>query len=151
LLKEKTMATEEGIVKKITGKTASVLVKRSEMCTECSSQGACKTLGGGKDLMVDAINNINAKEGERVLLNIDSSSAIKLTFIVYMLPVIMLLAGSIAGIQIGNNISFDPELLAVLLGLGGFILSFFGIIIYGKKQKDNKDYMPVLIKVIKNT
>ena len=144
------MATEEGIVKKVTGNIASVLVKRSEMCGECSSQNACHTLGGGKDMVADAINNIDAKEGDRVIINIDSGSALKLTFIVYMLPVIMLIAGSIAGIKIGAKISFDPELLAVLLGFGAFILSFLGIIIFGRKQKNNKNYMPILTKVISN-
>ena len=144
------MATEEGIVKKVTGNIASVLVKRSEMCCGCTSQDACKTLGGGKDMMADAINNIDAKEGDRVVLDINSGSALKLTFIVYMIPVIMLVAGSITGIRLGKDISFDPELLAVLLGLGAFILSFLGIIVFGRKQKNNLDYMPVLIKIISN-
>ena len=47
--------------------------------------------------------------------------------------------------------NFDPELLAVLLGLGAFILSFLGIIIFGRRQKNNRDYMPVLVKVVRNT
>ena len=142
------MATEEGIVKKIDGNTASVLVKRSEMCCGCASQSTCKSLGGGKDMMADAINDIDAKEGDRVLLNINSGSALKLTFIVYMLPVIMLVTGAISGIKLGDRTSLDPELLAVILGLGAFILSFIGIIFFGRKQKNNKDYMPVLVKVV---
>ena len=145
------MATEEGIVKKITGNTASVLVQRSEMCCGCASQNACNTLGGGKDMLADAINDIDAKEGDRVILNINSGSALKLTFIVYMLPVIMLVVGAMTGIKLGKDMSFDPELLAVLLGLGAFILSFLGIIIFGRRQKNNRDYMPVLVKVVRNT
>ena len=50
------MMTEEGVVNRTMGSKAWIVTSRSDMCESCSSHGACKVLGGGKEMEVEALN-----------------------------------------------------------------------------------------------
>ena len=91
------MISEQGIVKRTVGTKAWVVTTRSEMCEACASQGACTVLGGGKEMEVEAINVAQAKPGDQVLLTLEDQSLIKLSFLVYMFPILALIAGAALG------------------------------------------------------
>ena len=81
------MATEEGIVFKLGDAgpgTAWVKTTRSSACAGCSSRDACHAEGGGKEMEVEAINTARARVGDRIVLNIKTSSLLKATFLLYV-------------------------------------------------------------------
>ncbi|MGD8433881.1 MAG: SoxR reducing system RseC family protein, partial [Syntrophobacterales bacterium] len=104
------MMTEEGMVKRTMGTKAWVVTTRSEMCEACASQGACKVLGGGKEMEVEAMNTAQAKPGDQVLLTLEDQSLIKLSFLVYMFPILALIAGAALGQKVGPLLSINQEL-----------------------------------------
>ena len=49
------MNTEEGVVIRIDAKNAWIKTVKTGACESCSSRGACNTLGGGKEMEVEAM------------------------------------------------------------------------------------------------
>ena len=59
------MATEKGVVTKLESNAAWVTTTRTEACESCAAKGSCRTLGGGKEMEVEAINLAGARVGLR--------------------------------------------------------------------------------------
>jgi sigma-E factor negative regulatory protein RseC len=145
------MSTEEGSITKVTEDKALVQVRRSSMCDACNCRSACSTLGGGETMEAEALNTANARVGDRGLLNIPSKSLWQISSIFYLLPVILRVSGVITGMKLAKTYSLEPELGALLLGIMGCILSFFIIKLFAKHVRKDKDYMPEIVKILKNS
>ena len=142
------MSAEEGTITKVTDNKAWVKVRRSSMCDACNSRSACNTLSGDDIMEAEAINTANARVGDRVLLKIPTKALWKISFVLYMVPVIFLMAGVILGMKLAKTYALEPELGALLLGSLGCIISFIIIKLVSKKTGNNKDYTPEIVKVI---
>lgn len=138
----KTMSTEQGTITRIEGNKAFVLIRRSSMCETCKSSGVCNTLGGGQNMEAEAFNTAAGQVGDRVVLKIPSKSLLKISFVFYMIPVIFLIAGVMVGIKTGGS-----ELYGLLFGVLGCAFSFLIVRIFAARVRENKEYMPEVIKV----
>ena len=67
------MPTEEGLVKETGNGKARVRVQRSSACKSCSSRDHCE-INSSRDVTVDVINEIGAKEGDWVELSVPAGS-----------------------------------------------------------------------------
>ena len=143
------MMSEEGIVKRTIGTKAWVVTTRSEMCEACASQGACKVLGGGKEMEVEAINSAQAKPGDQVLLTLEDQSLIKLSFLVYMFPILALIAGAALGQKVGPLLSINKELASFGLGAIAFGLAFLIVRKKDKKLERTGAVIPKVTRIIK--
>jgi sigma-E factor negative regulatory protein RseC len=143
------LITEEGIVKKTIGTKAWVVTKRSEMCEACASHGACKSLGGGKEMEVEAINNVQASPGDLVLLTLEDQSLVKLSFLVYMFPILALLAGAALGQKVAPILGTNLELTSFGLGAIFFGLAFLLVRIKDKKLGQTGAIIPKVTRIIK--
>ena len=84
------------------------------------------------------------KVGDHVEFMISTSSLLKITSLLYIFPVIFLLAGSIAG-----YIFFKPpELYALLLGLAGFFLSYILIRMISVRVAQDRRFTPEIVRII---
>ena len=87
--------TQTGVVTKLLDKgLAEVAVERVTACAHCSGCGECIY---GKQLYVEAANKIYAKPGERVVLESSTSTIMKVTLLIYMLPVLTFFLGYAVG------------------------------------------------------
>ena len=143
------MMSEEGIVKRTIGTKAWVVTTRSEMCEACASQGACKVLGGGKEMEVEAINTAQAKPGDQVLLTLENQSLIKLSFLVYMFPILALIAGAALGQKVGPLLSINQELASFGLGAIAFGLAFLIVRKKDKTLEQTGSTIPRVTRIIK--
>ena len=116
------MATEEGIVIAVGPSTARIKTTRSGACKSCASRGSCHTAGGGNDMEVEAINTVGAKVDDRVVINFDSTSLLKVSFLLYIFPILCLLAGALSGQQLAAAFGLDPTAFSVVFGITFFIL-----------------------------
>ena len=139
---------EDGCVSRIDGEVALVRVLRGTACDNCSSSGACKSLGGGRDMEVEANNIVGAEVGDRVRVEIPSSSVAKMAFLVYLIPIMSLVLGAMLGMEIGATVSLDPELCALGTSLACFSVAFFIVRRIGQILADNQDYTPRISKVL---
>jgi sigma-E factor negative regulatory protein RseC len=141
--------TEEGMVKRTMGSKAWVVTVRSEMCESCSSHGACHVLGGGKEMEVEALNLVQARPGDQVLLTLEDQSLVKLSFLVYLFPILALIAGAALGQKVAPILGTNPELTAFGLASLCFGLAFVLIRIKDKKLEQTGAVIPKIARIIK--
>ena len=142
------MSAEEGTITRIVGDKAWVLVIRSEMCDCCSSKGICHTLGGGKNMEAEAFNTAGARVGDRVRIKIKTGTLWKISLLFYMIPVLALVLGALIGLQVGNHIKFDPELLSALSAIVFAGLSLLLIKLIARRLQHKREYIPEVDKII---
>ncbi len=85
---------EYGRVVKIEGRNAFVQFRRTSACGKCR---ACGMMAGQNEIIVEVPNEINAKVGQLVEVNIVMKKAIGASAIAYMFPLIMLALGVVLG------------------------------------------------------
>lgn len=142
------MATEKGIVTKVYPTHALVMSSKSSACEACSSRDACEMMGGGKQVEIKAINSANARPGDRVVISIKPSSLFKLTFLLYILPIIMLLIGAILGENMGASSSMDSSVFSAILGFVFFFSSLICIVFITRRLEKKKVYQPEIIRIL---
>ncbi len=143
------MATEEGVVTRIeSAATAWVKTTRSGACKSCSARSSCHSLGGGEETEVEAINHAGAKIGEKVVLSFDTSPLLKATFLLYMFPILALLAGAFIGQQLAADFRLDPSFLSAVLGFLCFGLTFAFVRAKGNQLAKKEEYRPKITRVI---
>jgi sigma-E factor negative regulatory protein RseC len=144
------VATEEGVVFKmgsVAAGTAWVKTTRTSACASCSSKDACHADGGGKEMEVEAINTAQARVGDRIVLNIQTGSLLKATFLLYVFPILAMIAGAVLGQTVAVMRGVDPSGLSALFGFLFFGLAFIVIRIAGRRLSTNASYKPEIIKV----
>ena len=144
------MATEEGIVIKVDSSTAWVKCTKSAACESCSAKGFCVTLGGSdNDVEVEAINVVGAKVNDRVTISFGISSLLKISFLVYMVPVLFLILGVVIGDKIAPIFNYDQAIFSVLVGFLFLFAAFFFVKAKGKILSTKEEYKPKIIRILK--
>lgn len=143
------MATEKGIVTKLESTTAWVTTTRTSACETCAAKSACRTLGGGKEMEVEAINPVGAKMGDRVVIGFDTSALVKISFLIYIVPIISMIIGAIIGQKLALLYHYNGSALSAIVGFLFFFLAFLFIKLKGNKIAKKNEYRPRIIRIIK--
>jgi sigma-E factor negative regulatory protein RseC len=145
------MMHETGLVTRIqkTG-FASVTPLRGEFCGSCPCRGTCQVLGGKTERQIVAINRVGATVGDWVLVSIGAGSFLKISSIVYLLPILALAAGSYVGEKYSTQIwpAGNPETVSILTGLFCVGISLMIIRLFSGRLSQNHKYYPVIEKVL---
>jgi sigma-E factor negative regulatory protein RseC len=143
------MATEEGVVLRIDSRTAWVKTQKTKSCEGCASRGACSVMGGAEDMEVQAINAAGGKVGDRVVLSFDTSSLLKASFLLYVFPIICMLLGAFAGMQVAPAVNFDSSIVSAICAFSFFGLSFLLVKSKGNRMAQKDEYRPKIIRILK--
>ena len=129
---------QTGIVEECTDGMAKVKITRSSACGDsCASCGMCT----GRETVIEARNDCGAVTGDTVVLNMSSSKVLNAAFLVYIVPVILLVLGCIAGGYI-----FKSENVGILSGFVLMAVSFVVIHMLDKRLKSR--YSPAITGVL---
>ncbi len=142
------MATEQGVVFRTDSESAWVKTTRSSACEGCTARGSCQTMGGGQEMEVKALNPAGARVGDRIVLSFETSSLLKATFLIYVLPIIFLIAGAAFGQMLAALIGFRTPALSVLLGFTFFFTALFIIKARANKMAKKNAYQPKITKIL---
>lgn len=128
---------------------AVVRCQKGSACQHCVSKSSCLSGEQTGTMQVDAHNPLNAKVGDRVRLVTSSRVFLRSSFILYIVPLIALVVGAVAGQQIGERIPNgpDPNLLAAMIGCA-FLVGAFLTIRVGTRALPPEDYMPSIIEIL---
>lgn len=136
---------QTGIVKEIkstknTAPHASIEIIRSSACGEnCSSCGLCP----GKAAIVEAINEKGAAVGDTVIIQMSDKKVLGAAFLVYIVPLIMLIIGYFIGYAV-----FNTESASIITGLCLMAVTFAIITLVDKKIKLR--YTPHIVSVMEH-
>lgn len=127
-----------GYVTKVDGDLAEVSVQRSSACGHnCGScKGGCSVQG----VSIISKNVIGAKVGDYVEIRTNTEVVLKSAFILYAIPLIMLITGVLVGINIFQKVGFSNyEFLGFLLGVAFLGLSYILLRVIDRKTKQKKE------------
>ena len=142
------MATEHGVVLRTDSDSAWVKTARSSACEDCSAKGSCHSLEGERDMEVKAINIAGARVGDRIVLSFETASLLKATFLIYVFPIILLIAGAAFGQMLASFLKLSPSALSVGLGFAFFFTSLLIIKARANKMAKKNDYQPKITKIL---
>ncbi|MBN1627480.1 MAG: SoxR reducing system RseC family protein [Deltaproteobacteria bacterium] len=142
------MLTELGTVQEIKKTYAVIKIQKSSACAHCSSRETCDI--SNKDTTIELINDLGAKEGDLVEIRIPEGTLLKASFLVYLLPVIALLAGAFSGKALADAMDINQTSASLA---GGFLLMgivFYLLIRQHRSEEYQKRYRPRMTRILNN-
>ena len=137
--------TRTGVVTAIQGRMALVVTRMEPECESCVAKETCSTFGGGgANAEITTRNTAGAEVGDIVTISMPSSSLVKVSFLVYMLPILALIAGIAVGHWLSMVIPVNENILVGVLGLFGFS----GTFVWLKKKGDSLSNKPGFVPEI---
>lgn len=143
------MPTEQGTVKEIKNRKAVVRVEKSSACAHCGSRSECDILSG-REMLIEVVNDLEAKEGDYVELSVPAGSLLKLSLMVYFLPVVALIVGAVVGNDAAKTFGLDSTLASIICGGLSMVITFFALRMFGKGDKAKNKYYPRMTRIIFN-
>jgi sigma-E factor negative regulatory protein RseC len=143
------LATEQGVVLRADSGTAWVKTVRSNACEGCSVRGSCHAMSrGGQDMEVKALNVAGARAGDRIVLSFETPSFLKATFLIYVFPIILLIAGAALGQMLAPIIDLNSSALSAILGFAFFFTALIIVKVSANQMAKKKAYQPKIIKIL---
>ncbi|MBS5788543.1 MAG: SoxR reducing system RseC family protein [Clostridioides difficile] len=136
------------IVEIIDEVTAKVQMQQHSACAHC---GKCATVSSeSKDILVEVDNTYGAKVGDHVEVNMDNINVIKAATIVYIVPLIALLVGTIGTYYTLNALGFsgNTEIICAGVGIALTLASYLWMKANDKNFKDSRNYIPVVTRIL---
>jgi len=123
---------EEGIVLSTKGNIAQVKITPKGPCPDSHAGCPVKALAEGREFITDADNSINASAGQRVVIKIESPHFYMGLMLVFIMPLVFLAIGYLAGIFIAKLINKQEEFFGYIFMAVGFFFSFIPMARFGK-------------------
>jgi sigma-E factor negative regulatory protein RseC len=130
---------------------------RQSTCGTCSAQKACghgllNQISNGRRNLVKVlpgtVNRERCHIGDDVVISIPESVVLKGSMIVYMLPIISMLAGAAF---MSTLFGSSPDAGAALGSILGLALGFAVVRWHGLRHKDDAQYQPTLVQVLERS
>ncbi len=141
-----------GIIQEVSGKYAVISSSRRGICEGCSEKSTCSfdnALGKSVPELVTAVNSIQAKPGDQVEFDLTGHTELKVSLIVWTVPLLGLVLGATTGSFYHELIGFTKNsgtLLGLILGLA---FGFAGVVAYERLFVNKEATLPVLLKVLR--
>jgi sigma-E factor negative regulatory protein RseC len=144
------MDTEKGTVQRVENGWAWVETTRKGGCDRCSQKGHCHLVGDGSNRMIIKAENVaRASSGDLVEVFLSTKTRLKGIFIVYMFPVLGLLAGAIVGSSFSKGFGWNGDGGTVLFAVSGLILAFLLAKVFESRMKANRELTPIVSRIIR--
>ena len=146
------MITENAIVVSIENNQTWIETQRKSACGQCSANKGCGTsvlskVIGNKLSRIKAINNIDAKVGDEVIIGLNEQSLLKGAFMVYMLPLGLLFLFAFVGQVVSENLQLhNSEWLIIIFAVIGFLVGMMKVKSFSFSISKNENYQPVILK-----
>ncbi|RLB88353.1 MAG: hypothetical protein DRH10_07735 [Deltaproteobacteria bacterium] len=137
------LLTKTGVVKAVQGHMAVVVTTYEPECESCKAKETCTFLGGsGGNVEVKARNTVRAEVGDIVTISVPSSSVLKASFFVYMVPILGLICGILFGYLLAKLFTLNENLLVGSLAGIGLFSSFLWLKKKGDRLAETRQYIP---------
>ena len=143
------MLEEAGSIVALDGNKAWVQTIRKSACSSCEAKSGCgqgvlASISDGKANQVLVDNTLNLNVGDEVLLGIPEDLLVRASFMVYFLPLIMMICAASATekwLLMGDG-------WVALAGLLGLIVGFIMVNIYSRLYSGDQRFCPKMIRFI---
>ena len=140
------MLVESGRVAKVENDKVIVEVEKNSGCAECHVGCACDI---DKSIrLVEANNPLGADVNQYVQVSIPNDSVLRASFVVYIIPLAALIAGTLLGKYIGTRVGVK-DLFEIFVGFACLGFSFLFVRYYNNLFKRQIRNQPVITKIVK--
>jgi len=139
------MITEIGRVVKIERGIAVIEIQKKSACAQCHAGCACNIETG--EVIVEANDPIGVRVNQQVEVTIPYDSALKASFVVYVIPLCALIVGMLSGWAIGQRVGVE-NIFEMIGGFGCLGLSFLFVHYYNNLFKKQAKNQPVITRVL---
>ena len=119
---------ETGVIVSKRDKWVQEQLMKNEKCEGCS---AC-TAFGPDSMSIEARNDIDAKTGDIVEIEIAPKQVVGHSFLIFLLPIVAMIGGYFIGMELGGRRGFIGESSGIMGALVMLLISFITIRIYDK-------------------
>jgi len=141
------MIEESAIVTGLDGDLAMIQMLRQGTCSQCELNSGCGTgaigrMLGHRSKLLTIKNNYNLKPGDSVLLGMPDKAYMKASLLIYGLPLVGLIAGSLLAQALFGN----SETITILFAIAGFAsASLYSTVILNNRLSHQCN--PVILQV----
>lgn len=135
---------EEAVVSEVKNGFA-YLSTNNASCESCSSQSSCSSFPffpNSPKKALKVLNKISLEKGDRVLVELKTEKLMIGTFLVYILPLFILLLFS------GLGKLFLGEVSSIFFGIAGLFISLFLIRYFMSKKGASEQFEPTILQKI---
>ena len=140
------MMQEQAIVVEVNGQQVSVETDRQSSCGHCSAKNGCGSALLGKffdrnkqHLIVET--DLKLSVGDTILLCLDESALLRGSFIVYAIPLLMMLF-----LPIVINQFVISEIISILSAVVGFSIGIIYVKYFSVVARNGDNFSPVVLK-----
>lgn len=144
------MPTERGIIQKTESEKAFIRVQRNSACAHCESRGMCQ-IDNEREMVVEVENVLGGKPGDQVEIMVPTGSFMKISLMVYMLPVLAFMIGAFLGDNLASKFSLNHSLAAIIGGTILMMIFFYLLKRLDKVIGGKKRYTPCMTRILVNS
>lgn len=141
-----------GLVISTHGTRAKVATNRRGPCSDCSEEGACAlTIGGAPTAKADLVeveNPINARPGDTVEIDLVGHTELRVSLLVWIVPLVGLIAGAIAGAALHDTLSLGQDPAAMVGGTLGIFGAYALLMAIDRHSRNDHRLVPHIQKVV---
>jgi len=127
---------------------ARVITERTGACGGCQTKQHCHSCLTNSKIEARALNMAGARTGDLVSVSIKTETLLKSAAILYLVPVLGMLAGALSGPVIGKILALSETVSAILFGFVGFSLGFVLVYFYSRKMSSQNRLSPIIEQII---
>ena len=142
------MIEEPAVVVEAGAGYAWVETRRRSACGACSASEGCGTAAlarawGERRARVRAISTLPLRPGDAVIVGLAEGALLRGSLLVYLLPMVLLLAGALLGQTAFAGAGEEPVILSGAVGLG---LGFLAARVASRRLRSDARFQPVVVR-----
>lgn len=136
---------EIGQVTEIKGDLIRVKLQRHDACDHCN---ACTAGIETEEMILEAENLCLAKPGDLVEISLEESNFLVAVIIMYIIPLVGLLAGIALGYVVGGYTTMNREVMALVFGFTLLAITYL-IIRSNERRFNTRKFRPIASNIVK--
>jgi sigma-E factor negative regulatory protein RseC len=145
------MIEETGTVIAARGDLAEVECQRRSTCGACAANGACGTSllerhFGRRQILLTVHNPMGARPGDQVVVGVPEDALRTASVAAYLVPLLAMLAGALAGAGAGESWPQSAALLEVLGGAAGLAAGLGWLARFSRARGRDPRYRAVILR-----
>lgn len=125
---------EHGVVLETSAGLAVVRIERAADCEECSAKLFCQTTPASERVLTIR-DDVGVAVGDAVEIHVRGSSVLRASLLLYGVPLVLLLAGVVAGMRLWAPPGLPREAWSALVGVVLAALWFGGVLVRAHLRK----------------
>ena len=143
--------TRLGYVIETAGDRALVSTKRQGICGNCAERSSCpndSALDTAPPETITVLNPVKARPGDNVEIDLPGHTELKVSFLIWAVPLAGLIAGAMAG---AKWIPLGLDLATLIGAAAGLALAFSIVVVCDRRAAGSRRLVPRIIKVVNHS